>query len=312
MSPFLLVGAASASLLVGMVTGLAVFATVVAVVTALSVFGVDATAYPSDWVLALIPLWVVTTLLFGWRRVRRRAGRETAATLVDTRPAGDDPVEREAARTLRRLCQQAGVPTPALRVREVERPTCLTVRYRPSAPPGAVVENETPTGAGDELVDADYAVVVSTGLLAVLSERGRTAVLAHEVAHLSNWDLALTNAVLAPLYTGEVDVERDPHGALWFGVPVLVMRVAFGVAAVVFVRGREFAADHAAARLTGDPAGLAMALRILDGDVQKPTADLRAAHFLNVTPIQGGGWIRRHSHPPTHERVERLRGMVGT
>ena len=85
----------------------------------------------------------------------------------------------------------------------------------------------------------------------------------------------------------------------------------------LFSRGREFAADRAAARLTGNPGALAAALRRLDDSLDEPPPrDLRdLAHTcdaLNVVPAldpegDAGGLFA--THPPTEARIGRLREL---
>lgn len=87
----------------------------------------------------------------------------------------------------------------------------------------------------------------------------------------------------------------------------------------VFSRGRELAADTAAAELTGDPAALASALRRLDAAAAgAPATDLReharTVDALSVHPMldpstdAGGGLTA--THPATETRAERLERLV--
>jgi len=81
-------------------------------------------------------------------------------------------------------------------------------------------------------------------------------------------------------------------------------------------RGREFAADRGAVELTGSPAALASALETLERNRGRPTEDLRAfkrsAGALDILPpadetdLPVPFW----THPPTDQRVDRLRAMV--
>lgn len=270
-------------------------------------FGVDSSS--SGALSAVLTLSGLISVAVQWRRIRRRADRETATMLAETRPPDD---ETTVVRPLEHLCQQVDIPTPVVRIRETDQPVCLTVRYRPTQPPSAVLD-EKPSDATDQAVRSTHVVVVSTGLLWRLSDRQLQAVLAHEVAHLRNWDLRVTNIIIAPLYSVSIDAlnwDRSPLTSLLTSVPITVTRLTVSVAAVIFVRGREFAADHGAATITGEPAALASALELVSGLDTRPAEDLRAAQFLNLLPMGANGWVTRHSHPPTRERVEHLRGMV--
>ena len=91
-------------------------------------------------------------------------------------------------------------------------------------------------------------------------------------------------------------------------------------------RYREFAADRAAAAATGDPAALASALREVDDAAPEPAAgDLRADGAVGGLSLLPHGFgedagekrqsddafvVRTRSHPPTEERIERLRAMA--
>ena len=78
-------------------------------------------------------------------------------------------------------------------------------------------------------------------------------------------------------------------------------------------RAREFSADATGARNSRDPEALASALVKLQMATQRrpmqPSAGVEAAqHLFIVNPLKGGGvkgWFS--SHPPTEDRVERLR-----
>jgi heat shock protein HtpX len=95
--------------------------------------------------------------------------------------------------------------------------------------------------------------------------------------------------------------------------------VWYGQRAVgLFSRGREWAADAAAAELSGSPMALASALRKIDGQ-ELPDEDLRTAWptavaALNVSPnlrtLSTFVWTVR-THPTTEARVNRLEWVAG-
>ena len=90
-------------------------------------------------------------------------------------------------------------------------------------------------------------------------------------------------------------------------------------------RYREYAADRGAAALTGDPAALASALRTMDETMPEvPDRDLReldgGTEALYAAPLEtrafGDGELVStdvfpETHPPTDERIERLREIAG-
>ncbi len=207
--------------------------------------------------------------------------------------------EREAPRMagiLRDLARRAEVPVPSLWLVPGRSPNAFTIGRDP----------------------ATASVVVSTGLLERLDARSMAAVLAHEVAHIRNRDILLQS--FAASITSMLRSAGRAMGLLVllaFPILVLTMPRALLLWALLTVapmlalllqmalsRQREFAADAEAARLTGDPEGLAVALRRID------TAEGSPLRWL-LGP-RGGGDVATpwSSHPATAERVARLRAMA--
>ncbi|GAA0573187.1 zinc metalloprotease HtpX [Caenispirillum bisanense] len=159
------------------------------------------------------------------------------------------------------------------------------------------------------------AIALSDGMTMVMDRRELRGVLAHEVAHVAAADTALMTlaAVLG----------RVVHTLAFFGVMAAILVVLFTAAPVPpwlvlaiaaapwaatllhlsLSRRREFAADAEAARLTGDPQGLALALVKLE---TLPRGGL--ARLLRPAGRSAGGWLR--THPPTRARIERLVGPI--
>ncbi len=157
-------------------------------------------------------------------------------------------------------------------------------------------------------------IVVTEGLLRRLGRRELTGVLAHEVSHIRNGDLPLF-AVVAALQ----GVVRLLANATLFGMVLFFPLILLGAASIPFssvlflmivsvlagliqmaiLRTREFQADLSAAELTGDPAGLASALRRLDVRALSLLDWFVGTRRRSVSPVF-------RTHPETEERVERL------
>jgi heat shock protein HtpX len=76
-------------------------------------------------------------------------------------------------------------------------------------------------------------------------------------------------------------------------------------------RSREFAADAGGAALTGNPYGLAEALRKIDAISKQLPLDANpaTAHMFIIKPFAGGGMMSLFSsHPPTEARIAALLG----
>jgi Zn-dependent protease with chaperone function len=115
-------------------------------------------------------------------------------------------------------------------------------------------------------------VVISDGLLHLLEPDESEAVVAHELGHARNWDMALmTLANLVPLlmyflYRVAMDyvaAKGDRKGGAWgwaVGIGAYVVYVVSEYIVLWFSRTREFFADRFAGQATGNPNALASAL----------------------------------------------------
>ena len=164
----------------------------------------------------------------------------------------------------------------------------------------------------------DHAVIAITeGLLRRLTLREIAGVLAHEVSHIRNNDLwvmgvadALTRATQAISYLAiflaalnVVGAFQGEQYATWWAILLLYLApMASSLLQLALSRTREFDADLEAVQLTGDPLGLASALRTLElssgrfwEDLMLPAPGRRVAYPSVL-----------RSHPPTEARIKRL------
>lgn len=164
---------------------------------------------------------------------------------------------------------------------------------------------------------SDAAIGVTDGLLRNLSGRQLAGVLAHEMSHIRSDDLwimtladtvgRLTHAVayagLALLFFGL------PMLATGSAVPLLVALVLIAIPTVVTLlqlalsRAREYDADLDAVALTGDPSGLASALR---------TLHMREGRIWERILVPRGRMpdpLLLRTHPSTDERIRRLQEL---
>jgi heat shock protein HtpX len=172
----------------------------------------------------------------------------------------------------------------------------LSMQFDVAAPTVRVVETEMPNAYTIAPLRGSATVVVTTGLLSTLSEGELSAVLAHELAHVANRDATVLSAVstgivlcgivyraatrLAQSASDSGDVADFLIEGFLSGV-VGLLTLTFWIPAALAVhqlsRSREFLADRAAARATGNPAALASALETVDEAVSTaPDADARS------------------------------------
>jgi len=171
------------------------------------------------------------------------------------------------------------------------------------------------------------AVAVTRGLLEKLTPEEVKGVVAHELSHISNWDMLLMTviAVLAGLISILADVywrsqimsraeEKDRSGilavismALAVFAPLAAMLIQLAIS-----RQREFLADTSGAKMSRNPSFLISALQKIDRD-RRPLPNMNAAtaHLYFSNPMKEGGLIDKlfSTHPPIEERIEKLRQL---
>lgn len=175
--------------------------------------------------------------------------------------------------------------------------------------------------------DPEHAAVCATsGILQMLTERELRGVMAHELAHVQHRDILISTiaATMAgaisalanfAMFFGGRDSEGRTHPIAGILVAVLAP-LAASLIQMAISRAREFEADRGGAEFCGDPNALADALTKIDayarGIPMTPAeAHPETAQMMIMNPLSGGGIAGLFAtHPPTAERVQRLRAMV--
>jgi heat shock protein HtpX len=191
--------------------------------------------------------------------------------------------------TLERLAARAGVVKPRLYVVLDPFPRAL------GAGRGA--------GGGS-------AILLSSGLVAVASPAELEGVLAHEVAHVRHRDV-LVQTVAVLIASALVEASRL-GGFLQRALLLVLGPVAAAFTHLLLSPKREFAADREAARLCDSPHGLADALLRLEQAMElvEFQASPATEPLYTVDPFADVGLAALFAtHPPTVERVRRLREL---
>ncbi|MCD6229890.1 MAG: zinc metalloprotease HtpX [Candidatus Diapherotrites archaeon] len=173
------------------------------------------------------------------------------------------------------------------------------------------------------------AVAVTQGILKVLSPDELRGVIAHEMAHIKNRDILISTiaATIAGVISYMAIVAR--WGAIFGGfgrsddngsgiIELLVIAIIAPLLAVIIQmaisRSREFEADKTAAKTIHNPIALANALLKLEGAAAvapMKRGSEATAHMFIVNPFAAGNLMKLLStHPPTKDRVSRLKSMV--
>jgi heat shock protein HtpX len=195
----------------------------------------------------------------------------------------------------------------------------------------AIVESDAPNAFATGRNPSHALVAVTTGILRILDRRELEAVLAHELGHIRNRDI-LVSAVAATIagaitmiaqmgqYTAMFggfsrDDDEDHTGAGVGGIFMLLLApIAASLIQFAISRSREFGADETGAHVSGDPLALASALEKLEAYSKRIPLPVplpvnpAVSHLFIVRPLTGFSMQNLFStHPPTEERVARLR-----
>jgi heat shock protein HtpX len=209
---------------------------------------------------------------------------------------------------IERLCLQADIPKPMVAVADTPMPNAFAM--------GRSQKHAT--------------VCVTTGILNLLSPAELEGVLAHEITHIVNRDVAIMTmasffASIAAMivqfgfffgggfgggYSSDSD-DDNPSFAVLMLVSVAVYAISF-LLMQALSRYREFAADRGAAVITGRPSALSSALLKISGSIERtPTKDLRVAGELNaffIVPaaVKNSIFGLFATHPPMEKRIAAL------
>lgn len=229
---------------------------------------------------------------------------------------GSVPADPEEFKQLHNVVEEvaiaAGIPKPK-------------VYIMPSPAPNAFATGRNPQNAS---------VAVTTGLLEIMNREELQGVIAHEMAHIRNYDILLMTVVAA--IGGLIILLRDFFlRGMFFGgrrksnrrsgnsgVILLLIGLVLAIIAPLFValiraaisRQREYLADASGAYITRYPQGLAQALNKLKQSYQPMArASQSNAHLFISNPF---GKDRLEisnmfsTHPPIDRRIERLNSLV--
>jgi heat shock protein HtpX len=199
------------------------------------------------------------------------------------------------------LTRQAGLPMPKLYL-------------IPSPAPNAFATGRNPNHS---------AVAVTQGILQILDDNELAGVLAHDIlvgtiaATIAGAIIWLANMLKwAAIFGGARGDDDDNSSALALIFTAILAPIAAMLIQLAISRSREFLADSEAAKLSGNPLGLASALEKLSYASQRipMEASQATAHMFIVNPLTGrrtAGFLLKlfSTHPPIEERIARLRSM---
>lgn len=213
----------------------------------------------------------------------------------------------------------------------------LSIAARIPMPKVYIIDDPSPNAFAAGMNPQNAAVAVTTGLMERLDRQEIEGVIAHEIAHIQNYDVRLATMAIALVavigilsdlsrrmlwYSGgrrnrrSSDRDSQGQGVIQL-IALLFLVLAPIVAALVQLaisRNREYLADATGAELCRNPNALASALRKIaqaPEPVRAASATCAALYISDPTKKKArakANWFS--THPPTEERIRRLEQMM--
>jgi heat shock protein HtpX len=211
-------------------------------------------------------------------------------------------------RMVENLCITSGLPTPKVYI--INDPA-----------PNAFATGRDPKHAS---------VAFTTGIIEMLENEELEGVVAHELAHIKNYDIRLMTIVMALvgvisilgdmflnrlIWGGRDERENNNPMLLILGIAVMIISpIVATIIQLAISRQREFLADAEAALLTRYPEGLANALKKISTYSRPMTrASTATAHLFIANPFGKKSSFKNlfSTHPPAEKRIKALLDMTG-
>lgn len=205
-----------------------------------------------------------------------------------------------------RLAQASGLPKPRVAIVDADAPNAFATGRNPN----------------------NGLVAVTTGIVKILDRRELAAVISHELGHIRNRDILISAIAatfagaitmlahigqFAMIFGGRSDDDDDGGGIFGALLMIILAPIAATIIQLAISRSREFGADRTGAEVGGDPEALASALEKLDAYSRQIPLPVNpaASHMFIVKPLTGFSMQSLFSsHPPTEQRVARLRQIA--
>ena len=187
-----------------------------------------------------------------------------------------------------------------------------------------VIEDPAPNAFATGRDPAHAVVAATTGLLDIMNDKELTAVMAHEMSHVKNYDIRVSMIVFGlvcviglisdiafrMMFYGNRrrDNEGSPMGYLLITVAAILSPILAALAQMAVSREREYLADASAVNITRYPEGMIDALKKLQSHTQPLRSQNVAAASMYINdPLRKGFFNNLLStHPPLEKRIERL------
>ena len=187
-----------------------------------------------------------------------------------------------------------------------------------------VVEDAAPNAFATGRDPKHASVAATTGLMDIMNDKELTAVMAHEMSHVKNYDIRVSMIVFGlvcvvglisdlafrMMFYGSRrrDNEGSPVGYVLILLAAVLSPLVATLAQMAVSRQREYLADASAVGITRYPEGMIGALKKLQSHSQPMKSQNIAAESMYINnPLRKGFFSNLlSSHPPLEKRIERL------
>lgn len=257
---------------------------------------VFAYAYNDPW----IAVWtLVVAIAYAWLQYYFAGSLATAMT-------GAEQVDKKSCPRLYKIVENLSITTG------LPMPKVYVIK---DAAPNAFATGRDPQHA---------VVAATTGLLDIMNDKELTAVMAHEMSHVKNYDIRVSMIVfgLTCVIGLIADIamrlrfygnrrqndEGSPLGYLLILVAAILSPILAAIAQMAVSREREYLADASAVNITRYPEGMIDALKKLQAhSAPMKNQNTAAASMYINNPLRKGFFDGLFStHPSLEKRIERL------
>lgn len=191
-------------------------------------------------------------------------------------------------------------------------------------PKVCIIEDTAPNAFATGRDPKHACVAATTGLINIMDDKELTAVMAHELSHVKNYDIRVSMIVFGltciiglfsdiafrMMFYGNRrnNEEGSPAGYLLILIVAILSPIISAIAQMAVSRQREYLADASAVNITRYPEGMISALKKLQSHSQPMRAQNVAAEAMYISnPLRKGFLSNLFStHPPIEKRIERL------
>lgn len=187
-----------------------------------------------------------------------------------------------------------------------------------------IIDDKAPNAFATGRDPKHASVAATTGLIDIMNDKELTAVMAHEMSHVKNYDIRVSMIVFGlvcviglisdlafrMMFYGDRrrDNEGSPVGYVLIIVVAVLSPIIAAIAQMAVSRQREYLADASAVNITRYPEGMIDALKKLQSHSAPMKSQNIATEAMYINnPLKKGFFSNlMSSHPPIEKRIERL------